>query len=572
MPKLSRAQSVKLSKSAIKQAMSDESQAGSIPVSSAGSLSPRTYEQGGVRLSLISEQPSVLRVFHMSEERLYADVEQKELLSNDALKSFKAIRATSQTPARVITNAVGKKLFVPDVSLFKLYKIGKGHVTMLRDDERPVVLMKNEDNLKFAVLHTPAAKQEVKKTTKKKGTGTWTPEPGDLAHRRLMNDSFSKFADLVLLVEGAHVYCFQAFMELRCPGVLAAEALIKKQKEKKAVHGKIITLELQPGKVSLTTLQHTLDYAYTGKLDFQSFSEQRLMDIMGLANQWGMDELALSCEACLKNNLGLHNIFPFLKQASAAGLDDLHQFGIDFCLRNWTTVAGNKEGLTIIGLEKFQELTLANAKNAGANLPEPEPMEVPESTLPQALRQLRQQMHFSDGVAVFGQSIIPFHRWVLVAASSKFEEKFASTTQKSSKVVPQYTFEGITERAFGGLLDLLYFGDTDVGIDEACELIEHVVIPYELVSIREYCEKKIADTKLLATDNVLRVLNITYLPMSQGNLTLTVTLRSECLNFIVANFSEVNLEIIDSMPHQVSTDLLHLMHKKFLEHEILGLG
>lgn len=64
------------------------------------------------------------------------------------------------------------------------------------------------------------------------------------------------------------------------------------------------------------------------------------MDIMCLAKQFQMETLAQTCECFLKNTLGLHNIFPFLKQASAAGLDDLHQFGIDFCLRNWTTVAG----------------------------------------------------------------------------------------------------------------------------------------------------------------------------------------------------------------------------------------
>lgn len=199
-------------------------------------------------------------------------------------------------------------------------------------------------------------------------------------------------------------------------------------------------------------------------------------------------------------------------------------------------------------------------------------MEVPESTLTVDLAKMRQIMHFADGVAVFGVAIIPFHKWVLVAASPKFEEKFASTPQKSSKMVPQYTFEGITEGAFGGLLDLIYFGDTEMGINEACELVEHVVIPYELVTVREYCEKKISDTRLLTTDNVLRVLAITYLPMSQGNLTLTVTLRTLCLAFVVANFSEVSFSDIETLPQQITTDLLLLMHKKFLEHEILGLG
>ena len=79
-----------------------------------------------------------------------------------------------------------------------------------------------------------------------------------------MNDAFAKFADLTFIVEGQHVHFFQAFMEIRCPGILQAESLIKKQKEKKAVHGKSITLELHANKVSLVTLEHVLDYAYTG--------------------------------------------------------------------------------------------------------------------------------------------------------------------------------------------------------------------------------------------------------------------------------------------------------------------
>ena len=70
---------------------------------------------------------------------------------------------------------------------------------LLRDDERPVEIHNNSPTeVEFALLFAPKVKDKDLKS-KIAQESKWQTVPGELTHRRLINDqAYSRFADLVL--------------------------------------------------------------------------------------------------------------------------------------------------------------------------------------------------------------------------------------------------------------------------------------------------------------------------------------------------------------------------------------
>jgi hypothetical protein len=339
--------------------------------------------------------------------------------------------------------------------------------------------------------------------------------------------------------------------------------LIKKRKERKALAGPHVTVELVPS-VSFELLLFAIDWAYTGKVDFVMLNLESTFKMVTLAQLLGCVQLQQTCETQLKNNLDFHNIFPFLCQAHAHQLQGLKQFAIEFCMLNWTTVMSNKDGLSIIGIELFQELTVANV-----NPQRPEPyvrVPLPESTLMDDMLQVLENKFQADAVAVFGAETIPFHRFVLAAASDSLHT-FMNSVEPSHKKLPQYHFESISAAAFKSLLVLLY-GWGSIDVMTSCELLEHTLVPFELHALRTRLEQIISRPTIVTADTCLPLLRYTYLPMNAGRMHLTVTLRGACRNFIVNHFAQVKIAEFEKLPKECLFDLLHLLHTRFREQNL----
>ena len=366
-------------------------------------------------------------------------------------------------------------------------------------------------------------------------------------------------------VEGNEFHSFQAVIDIRLSGITRGTTdLVKKRKERKILVGTHMTVEMVAS-VSFDLLLFAFDWAYTGKVDFVMLNLESTFKLVNLAQALGATLLQQTCETWLKNGLDFHNIFPFLSLAHSHNNPRMKQFAIDFCMHNWATVMSNKDGLSIIGIELFQELTLANV-----NAQRPPPYEqtpLPDSQLSQHFMQMLEQRHQTDAVAVFGTETVPFHRFVLAAASDALHS-FLNQVEPSTKKLPQYHFEGISAAAFKALLVLLYaWGNIDPLT--AVELLEHTLVPFELHALRDRLEQNIARAPVVTMDTCLPLFRYTYLPMNAGRMHLTVTLRGACRNHIINNFAQVKIADFEKLPKECLYDLLHLLHMRFREQNIV---
>lgn len=444
---------------------------------------------------------------------------------------------------------------------------------LLREDEKPVEIHNNTDSeVQFALIFAPKVKLKEPKSNKQLDS-RWQTKPGDLTHRRLVNDQpYLKFSDLVFnLGNNVEIGTFKAIVEIRFPALLEVEeSLIKKKKEKNMPHGVAIWIKFNDGLFTLELFQNILDYMYSGNLEFVHLDLEKIIQVYSASLKLRYESLSEFCLAHIESTIGVHNVFLILKFSDEYKLDDVKKFAFNFCFNNWQTVSASKEGLAIIGLSLFQEMTI---QKAGMQTTPPllDPISPPENTVVADFQKIRSLMHFADAVSVFGNLIIPYHRCVLAAASQKFLAMFLKESVSSKKKLAHYNFDSISGGAFKGLIDLVYSGTTNISPNEACELLEHIAVPFELHSVREDCEALICKEELIDETNVMNILRISYLKMSEGRAHLTINARNFCLSYIVSHFRDIDLTNLKRFDPATAWELLDLLHSRFKKHDIAGL-
>ena len=445
---------------------------------------------------------------------------------------------------------------------------------LLREDDRPVEIQNNSPNdIQFALIYAPKVK--IKEPKNKAQDTRWQTAQGDLTHRRLVNDvPYLKFADLTLnLGNNVEISTFKAIVEIRFPSLLEVdESLVKKKREKNMAHGVGEWLRFHDGLFTLDVFQHIFDYMYTGTLEFVKLELEKIILIYSAAQKLRYEGLFQYVRSHVESTIGTHNVFLLIKFSEEFELQELKNFAFNFCFNNWQTVSSSKDGLAIIGLSLFQEMTMEKAgmQETPALL---EPTPTPENTIIPDFQKVRSLMHFADAVSVFGNLIIPYHRCILAAASPKFLQMFLKESKTSSKKLNQYSFDNVSGGAFKGLIDLIYSGTTNISPNEACELLEHIVVPFELHSVREDCEALLCQEKLINESNVMNILRVSYLKMSEGRAHLTINARNYCLSYICAHFRDIEVSKLKSLNLDVSTawELLQMLHIRFKKHDIQGL-
>jgi hypothetical protein len=446
----------------------------------------------------------------------------------------------------------------------------------VRESEFPVQIQNNTaDEVLFAVIYSPKISAKLARDAKNKSLERWESRPGELTHRRLLNDqTYSKYSDLALnlgAASNAELLTYKAIAEIRFPGLLNIdESLVKKKKEKNMAHGIADRVRFNDNIFTPELFQYALDYMYTGKLDFLELDDEKVIRIYAMAKQLRYDALGKYCRAHLESNLGLHNVFLTLKFTSEQKQDDLKDFAINFCLNNWQTISASKEGLGIIGLSLFQEITVAKAGNPETP-PLLTPTEFPPNTLIEDFQRIRSLMHFADAVSVFGNVIVPYHRCILAAASPKFHTVFAKEAGSSKKTLPRYSFDTISGGAFKGLIDLIYSGTTNISLNEACELLENMAVQFELETVRQDCEAIICQPQKIDDGNVMNVLRVTYLKFNEGRANLTVVVRGHCLAYICAHFRDVDMSLLKKFDASTAWEILQMLHERFNKHSLVGL-
>lgn len=261
----------------------------------------------------------------------------------------------------------------------------------------------------------------------------------------------------------------------------------------------------------------------------------------------------------------LDTVFIILKQAVMLKMEDVKATAIKYIHENWGQVATNREGMELIGLEMFQELTISmqtfqasgtqqNTENRRSSIAA---NQLVVNSLISDFREIYRDRMFTDGEAIFGDAPpVKFHRAILAAYSKPL---FNIITQSKTK---QISFQGLTPVAINDLIQFVYFAKTDLDPLGSCALIEHAISQLGLINLRDHCFNSIANGISLAS--VLPILRVTYLPHAKHRT--TTKLRETLHKFICDHFDQVDIPSIRKLEpsidvgYEILADLLESLY------------
>lgn len=384
-------------------------------------------------------------------------------------------------------------------------------------------------------------------------------------HRSLLGPELNNYMNITISIEGEKekVHAPRNVLEKRCGSLLVPGPLIKKQKEKKGDSG-IMTIEYRSSAFSLTVLHQILEYCYTGGIPFDNMELPDVMVLLKSALNLDCPRLVYLCEHYIREKLTVDSVFLVLKKCKELELEDLKTLATSFAHQNWPQFCAHKAGMEIIGIELFQELTIAMQffKEETKLDASPGALKVVPNTIVSDWKALLEEARFADADFLFPNpdiaENIKFHRCV-VAAHSKPLLQLISTSKSK-----QYVIEGISYTATKDLLEYIYFGNTQLNPVGACKLIEHVINQYALPHILDHCITSISNG--ISDPSSLDILRVTYLPNFQ---TPTMQeLRKKVLLHICENFTNIAIPTVrDVKPHEIAyemlADILDTIHSNF---------
>ena len=392
-----------------------------------------------------------------------------------------------------------------------------------------------------------------------------------LTHRRLLNPQYVKFSDIrILLSKSVKLFTFRPIIMARFPNLLANnDEIIKRRKDKLNKHLGIVTttIRYRNGLFTEEVFTMVLDFIYTGYLNFPLLSLEHILLVYEAAKLLQYSILEITLLSFLTNNMGLHNAFIILKFSHDHQLAELKKLTLNFCFNNWQTISASKDGLSIIGLALFQEITIL--KGMGETPELIPPVAMPNNSIVEDFCNVRSTMEYTDAVAMFGSITIPFHSFILAASSFKLAHIIFK--DYSTRKVPHFYFETISPEAFSGFLDLAYCGCTSMDVIYACELLENFVVPFELPEVRDQCEALLNTPNVINLDNIYRLSSVCYSPVQEDRKRLTNDLKLSCLSFICTFFKSISPQKIEEISPFMTRDVLEILHSRFNLHNVSGL-
>lgn len=259
------------------------------------------------------------------------------------------------------------------------------------------------------------------------------------------------------------------------------------------------------------------------------------------------------------------SVFLFLKKSAELQLEDIKKLATSFAHQNWPQFCGHKGGMEIIGIELFQEITIAMQffKEEEKIDTRVEALKVVPCTVIEDYKEILREARFADADFVFPNpdvaENIKFHRCI-VAAHTKPLSQLIMASNKSK----QYILDGVSYVATKDLLEYIYFGDTNFNPVGACRLIENAVQQYALQHILDPCIDSISNG--ITDEYSVDILRVTYLPNFQTQP--MKDLRGKVLDHICKNFRNVSIPTIRSVQpadiaYQMVADVLDSIYHNF---------
>eukprot|EP01104_Vermistella_antarctica_P007911 TRINITY_DN195_c0_g1_i2.p1 TRINITY_DN195_c0_g1~~TRINITY_DN195_c0_g1_i2.p1 ORF type:complete len:275 (-),score=85.73 TRINITY_DN195_c0_g1_i2:56-841(-) len=185
---------------------------------------------------------------------------------------------------------------------------------------------------------------------------------------------------------------------------------IANSKKKKGTH-KVAQFDPRNPNVTPETLELLLDYVYLGEVNFSALQPLQVFNLLVAADSYKeLVGLQTNCKRHLHQSIDINNIFSLLKAAHEKKKDDIKQYGLDWAAANYSQFVGNREGVRLLGIELFQEVSIEITQISAAKK---EPLAAPEeapNTLLDHLHELHSKMPYADCTATVEGKQVQFHR------------------------------------------------------------------------------------------------------------------------------------------------------------------
>ena len=301
-----------------------------------------------------------------------------------------------------------------------------------------------------------------------------------------------------------------------------------------------MTIEYKDGTIMNSfVLTQFLEWCYTSTLDFKSLTIPDVMVVLKASQQFGIPHLEFICEQYIRSELTVDTSFVILKQASLLQMDDIKALATNFAHEKWGQFAVHKGGMDIIGIEIFQELTIAMNQRQGGNPVNVKKLAHVKDSLVEDFKVIYNESRFSDAEMVVDDKRYNFHKAILAAYSKQF---FGLITQTKGK---EFTLEGLHSDAVNDLLEFIYFKKKKLDPVGAVEIIEHAMNQFALHDIREIASDSISEG--INCNNAVPILRLTYLPQCKHRS--MVKLRENVLEFMCENFKSVPIPSLRDLEH-----------------------
>merc|ERR1712137_606594 len=240
-----------------------------------------------------------------------------------------------------------------------------------------------------------------------------------------------------------------------------------------------------------------------------------------------------------------------LKQATMLEMSDIKELVTQFAHSKWSQFTQHKGGMEIIGLELFQELTVAMSQSNGRKNSISISLTTVEDTLLSDFQSIYKEARFVDAEFVVTPptradgsradvTTFKFHKAIVAAYSKPLFNLLAA--QPKAK---QFTLDGLYGAAISGLLEFIYYGKSDLDPIGACQIVEHAMSQYSLHAIREVASFSIANG--IDRYNAISILRMTYLPQCKHRS--MVKLSEAAIHFICANYASVDILSLRKLEH-----------------------
>jgi len=386
-----------------------------------------------------------------------------------------------------------------------------------------------------------------------------------LQHKKLLSPELHQYMNVTMSVDGEKekAYSLRNVLEKRCPALLVDVNLIKKKKEKKGDAG-VMTIDFKSGVMSIAILNRVLEWCYTDTLDFEGMNTTDLLVLLRASTHFEAPRLVYLCSVELRRRLTVDEVFFILKETTRLHMKETKTLATSFAHQNWPQFCAHKGGTEIIGIELFQEITVAMQfyKPEEKIDTTPEALKFVPSTIVNDFREILKEGRFSDADFVFkdvGESM-RFHR-AIVAAHSRPLFQLISANNK----VKQFVLDGLSPVAVRDLLEYIYYSDADFDPLGACQMVEYAVTQFALQHMLDDCIESISDG--ITVDGSLPILRVTYLPNFEQNPAMR-ELREKALNQICRHFKNTAIPDLrgiqpPSIAYAMTADILDKVFTSF---------